>query len=157
MSIEIREIKPGEASLAAHFYYKIFEQQFDFLPSTEQYFLQIVTEYFDDMENNRIWVAVENDVIKGTVAVDNHGEHDAQLRLFGTDQSLQGTGMGKKLLHTALDYCDQKGFTHISLWTIDICKAAVHLYEKFGFRMTDTKPNDIWANYHMTEELWEKG
>lgn len=157
MSIEIREIKPGEASLAAHFYYKIFEQQFDFYPSTEQYFLRIVTEYFDDMDNNRIWVAEEDGKIKGTVAIVKHGEHDAQLRLFGTDLSMQGTGMGKKLLQTALLYCNEKEFTHISLWTIDICKAALHLYEQFGFRMTDTKPNDSWAAYHMTEELWEKG
>lgn len=157
MNISIREIRPGEASLAAHFYYKIFEQQFDFLPSTEQYFLHIVTEYFDDLENNRIWVADYDGEIKGTIAIDRRGDHDAQLRLFGTDSSMQGTGLGKKLLQTTLDYCEEKCYDHISLWTIDICEAALHLYEKFGFRMTDTKPNDTWANYHMTEEFWEKG
>lgn len=49
----------------------------------------------------------------------------------------------------------EKGYHHVFLWTIDICTAALHLYEKFGFKCTDTKANDTWANYHMTEELWE--
>ena len=41
----IREVGSGEVSLVSHFYYKIFETQFDFLPSTEQYFLHACEDY----------------------------------------------------------------------------------------------------------------
>ena len=37
----------------------------------------------------------------------------------------------------------------------DSCKAARHLYAKFDFKLTDTKENNTWANYSITEELWE--
>ncbi len=46
-------------------------------------------------------------------------------------------------------------YSHVSLWTIDICKAARHLYEELGFQLTDTKINTTWANYPMMEELGE--
>ncbi len=49
----IREVGSGEVSLVSHFYYKIFETQFDFLPSTEQYFLHACEELFDNPEKIR--------------------------------------------------------------------------------------------------------
>lgn len=58
-------------------------------------------------------------------------------------------------MQKAMNFCREKGYNHISLWTIDICKSALHVYDSFGFKMTETKPNDTWAAYHMTEELWE--
>lgn len=151
----IREAMPGEPSLVVHFYFKLFETQFDFLPNTEYYFLHAMGEYFENQENSLLLVAEEDGKIVGSVCIVGHGNHEAQLRLFGTDPSLQGKGAGKQLMEKAMAFCHEKGYTHVILWTIDICKAALHLYEKFGFVHTQDKPNDTWANYHMTEELWE--
>ncbi len=155
MNYIIREAKPGEPSLVVSFYYKLFEKQFDFLPATEKYFLHAMEEFFEDTENSRLWIAEEDGVIKGSICIVKKGEHEAQLRLFGTDPSMQGQGVGKGLMKTAMDYCSEKQFDHIILWTIDICKAALHLYEKTGFKKTDTMPNTTWAKYEMIEEKWE--
>lgn len=151
----IREAKPGEPSLVVHFYYKLFEKQFDFLPGTEQYFLHAMEDYFHDPDGNVLYVVEKDGKIYGSVCIAKTGEHEAQLRLFGTDPALQGKGIGHKLMEMAMDFCRAKGYSHVILWTIDICKAALHLYGKFGFVHTEDKPNDTWANYHMTEELWE--
>lgn len=153
--LRIREALPGEPSLVVHYYYKLFEKQFDFLPSTEQYFLHAMEDLFGDPEGNVLYVIEKDSQILGSVGIVKIGEHEAQLRMFGTDPSLHGMGMGNKLMQKAMDFCKQKDYHHIILWTIDICKAARHLYGKFGFHLTDTKPNDTWADYHMTEELWE--
>ncbi len=153
--IVIREAEAGEPSLVVHFYYKLFEKQFGFLPGTEQYFLHAVAELFDEPENSRLWVAVDDGVIKGSVCIIRKSSDEAQLRLFGTDPSLQGLGIGTQLMEKAMGFCKEKGYGHIYLWTIDICKSALHVYDKFGFKRTDTKPNDTWADYPMTEELWE--
>ena len=88
--IVIREAEAGEPSLVVHFYYKLFEKQFGFLPGTEQYFLHAVAELFDEPENSRLWVAVDDGVIKGSVCIIRKSSDEAQLRLFGTDPSLQG-------------------------------------------------------------------
>ncbi len=154
-SIIIREAVPGEPSLAVNFYYKLFEEQFDFLPATEKYFLHAAEEYFDDEINNKLWLATENGKIVGSVCVVKKEKNKAQIRLFGTAPSTQGKGVGKALLKTAMDYCSQNNLTHIMLWTIDICKAALHLYKNAGFRKTEEKLNTTWAKYRMTEEKWE--
>lgn len=59
-NITIREALPGEPSLVAYFYFRLFEKQFDFLPITEQYFLHAAAEVYDNPEGNRIWVAVDD-------------------------------------------------------------------------------------------------
>ena len=151
----IREAKTGDASLVSYFYFKLFETQFDFLPNVEQYFLNAAAEIFDDVKGSRLWVLEEDGVIKGSICVVKKGAQDAQLRLFGMDSSLQGKGAGKALMQTAMDFCKEKNYTHVLLWIIDICRAARHLYAKFGFHLTDTKANTTWAEYPMTEELWE--
>lgn len=43
---------------------------------------------------------------------------------------------------------------HISIRTHKL-KPARHLYGKFGFAMTETKPNTEWNNYEILEEKWE--
>ncbi len=151
----IREVRPGEPSLVSHFYFKIFETQFDFLPNVEQYFLHNCMELFDEPEKSKMWIIERDGAIKESICAIYRGEHEAQLRMFGMDESLQGKGAGKALMQTAMDFCKEMKYTHISLWTIDICKAARHLYAKFGFKLTDTKVNTSWADYTMTEELWE--
>lgn len=154
-SITIRTYKPGEPSLVVHFYYKLFEQQFDFLPNVENYFLHAMTELFDHPDGNELWIAEENGKIVGSVCIVGKDDGNAQLRLFGTDPSLQGKGVGKMLMQKAMDFCKEKNYSHVILWTIDICKAARHLYSNFGFSLTDTKLNTTWADYEMTEEKWE--
>lgn len=152
--IKIREMLPGEASLATHFYYKLFEQEFNFLPSTEEYFLKAASQVYEDPEN-RLWITDEDGKIVGTISIIKIGDNEGQLRLFATDIEKQGCGIGTELMDTAMNYCKERRFNHIILWTIDICKDALKLYAKYGFHMTDSKPNTVWANYKMTEELWE--
>lgn len=151
----IQEAHAGEPSLVSHFYFKLFERQFDFLPNVEQYFLRATSELYDDPEGSRLWVVEKDGVIKGSICIVKKGDHEGQLRMFGTDTDLQGTGAGTKLMETAMAFCREKEYTHVYLWTIDICQAARHLYKKFGFVMTDTKPNTTWADYEMLEEKWE--
>ncbi len=151
----IREAKTGEASLVSCFYFRLFESQFDFLPNVEQYFLRAASEIFDEPDGSRLWVIESENKIKGSICIVKRSDSEAQLRLFGMDGSLQGQHAGSALMDTAMEFCKEKGYTKISLWTIDICRAARHLYRKYGFQLVDTKLNTTWAEYPMMEELWE--
>ncbi len=151
----IREVGTGEASLVSCFYFRLFEKQFDFLPNVEQYFLRAAAEIFDDPSGSHLWVIDDDGKMKGSICIVKRSEDEAQLRLFGVDASLQGQHAGTALMDTAMLFCKEKGYKHISLWTIDICRAARHLYGKYGFQLTGTKLNTSWADYPMMEELWE--
>lgn len=64
--------------------------------------------------------------------------------------------MGNKLLEIAMSFCAEKGYTHITLGTMDILKAARHLYAKFGFHKTESELFNEWdKNRNVYHETWE--
>lgn len=153
--VSIRTYKPGDPSLVCYFYYKLYEQQYQFNGSVEAYFIRGMAELFDNPEGNQLWVAEKENKIVGCIAIIKKEEHNAQLRWFGVDMAIQGMGIGDKLLQTAIHFCDENNYTDVILWTIDILKPARHLYGKYGFAKTETKPNTEWADHEILEEKWE--
>lgn len=151
----IRKYRPGDPSLVTYFYYKLFEKQYHFNGSVERYFIEGMAELFVDPEGSRMWVAERDGAVCGCIAIVKKGPGEAQLRWFGVDESLQGTGMGNRLLDIAMEFCHEHGYRHVILWTIDILKPARHLYGKHGFVLTETKPNREWADHELLEEKWE--
>lgn len=153
--ISISSYKPGDPSLVCYFYYKLYEQQYQFNGTVEGYFIRGMADLFDHPQDSQLWVARKGEQIVGSISIIKKGEHQAQLRWFGVDLSVQGMGTGNRLLETAMRFCEEKSYTDIFLWTIDILKPARHLYGKYGFVMTETKPNTEWADYEILEEKWE--
>jgi len=151
----IREYEPGDPSLVCYYYYKLFEKQYEFNGSVEKYFMSGILELFDDREGSQMWVVEKDGQIAGSIAIVKRGEGEAQLRWFGVDMALQGQGLGNKLMRKAMDFCKEKGYKHVILWSMDILKPALHLYKKFGFVPTEIKPNNEWASYEIMEEKWE--
>lgn len=151
----IQEYKPGDPSMVCYFYYKLYEKQYNFNGTVERYFMEGMIDLFKDPCGNMLWVAKKDKKIVGSIAIIKRGDNDAQLRWFGIDISLQGIGIGNQLIKTAMQFCKDRGYKHVTLWTIDILKPARHLYGKYGFVKTDTKINNEWASYSMIEEKWE--
>lgn len=153
--VTIRTYQPGDPSLVCYFYYKLFEKQYQFNGSVENYFIRGMAELFDNPEGNQLWVAQKDETIVGCIAIIKREQQEAQLRWFGVDTAIQGMGIGNQLLNTAMEFCKEHHYDDVILWTIDLLKPARHLYGKYGFRMTETKPNNEWADYEILEEKWE--
>lgn len=153
--IQIHTYRPGDPSRVCYFYYKLYEQQYHFNGSVEKYFIKGMGELFDRPQESQLWVAEQAGEVVGSIAVVKREGQAAQLRWFGVSTAIQGLGIGSRLLQTAMDFCRQRGYTDLVLWTIEILKPARHLYAKFGFAPTETKPNHEWADYPLLEEKWE--
>ena len=108
---------------------------------------------------NRVWNAVRDGQILGSLTIDGEdlseepGDKRAHLRWFVMDDQLRGTGMGKALLRTALEFCDAQGFTETRLWTFQGLDAARHLYETHGFTLADEYQGDQWGT-KLTEQVF---
>jgi len=93
-----------------------------------------------------LWLYVENGRSLASVAIDgNGGDGIAHLRWFIVDESLRGTGVGRRLLANALDFVDRR-FDETYLWTFKGLDAARHLYESLGFRLTDEAEGSQWGS-----------
>ena len=68
-----------------------------------------------------------------------------QLRWFLLVPEVRGSGLGRRLLEAALAYGRERGFSRIFLWTFADLEGARRLYERAGFRITETKTGLIWG------------
>ena len=92
--------------------------------------------------------------VLGAIALVETGETDARLRWFSLVPSCRGIGMGRKLMETAMSYCERRGMEKAFLWTVKDLEAARPLYEKFGFSLVETNAHFLWGR-HIVEEKWE--
>lgn len=106
-------------------------------------------------DSNNIWLAIKNNKIVGSVAIDGEdlGNNEAHLRWFILSDDCRGQGIGKKLLKEAIHFCDQKQFSAVQLWTFSGLSAARKLYETFGFKLMNEWEGDQWGNTMLEQQF----
>ncbi|ROP61706.1 MarR family transcriptional regulator with acetyltransferase activity [Enterobacter sp. BIGb0383] len=97
---------------------------------------------------NQIWLAMVNERIVGSVAIDGEdlGNNEAHLRWFILDDGCRGSGLGRKLIAEAMRFCDEQKFSSVQLWTFNKLTAARRLYESFGFELSKEWEGDQWGS-----------
>ncbi|APM37886.1 GNAT family N-acetyltransferase [Clostridium kluyveri] len=87
--------------------------------------------------NGNFWVAVDNQVVIGTIAIKNIGNKNATLRKMFVKQEYnrgKDIGVSSNLLLQLLDWAKQENFSRIFLGTTSQFLAAHRFYEKNGFK-----------------------
>jgi hypothetical protein len=57
----------------------------------------------------------------------------------------EDAGVGRRLLHEAVTFCDQQRFSAIRLWTFKGLDAARRLYESLGFELYEAPGDQVGA------------
>jgi GNAT superfamily N-acetyltransferase len=96
-------------------------------------------DYFEHYDPDRdLFITAHADgAIVGSLAVDGHttDPDTARLRFVLVDPHHRGHGAGKAMLSAALDWCREKRYQSIFLWTVDhqAQTRSRALYERAGF------------------------
>lgn len=95
-------------------------------------------------------------VIEGSIFIDGTSEEDniAHLRWFIVSDKLKGQGAGNDLMEQALLFCKESSYDSVYLWTFQGLAAARHLYDKYGFRLTEEKLGEQWGT-SVTEQRFD--
>lgn len=108
-----------------------------------------LAEFLTRFEPTRdgLWLLTDKEEIMGSIAIDglHHKEEGAHLRWFIVSKHLWGRGYGKELLKRAMDFCDQKCYRKVFLWTFEGLDRARRLYEHFGFRLEREVVGTQWG------------
>jgi N-acetylglutamate synthase-like GNAT family acetyltransferase len=85
------------------------------------------------------WLALCGEEVIGTIALKDIGNNQVALRKMFVHADHRGAqkGVGRRLLHTAVDWATTHGVTDIFLGTTAKYLAAHRFYEKNGFREID--------------------
>jgi GNAT superfamily N-acetyltransferase len=102
----------------------------------------------------RLWLAEEEGRLAGCIAIVSAAPDTAQLRWFLVVPDARGTGLGRRLLDAALDFSRGQGYRRVMLWTVDLLRAAAHLYRAAGFRLVERRPGAPWG-VPLVEERYE--
>ncbi len=79
-------------------------------------------------------------------------KYDFEVAKFAVDNTIRGKGIGKMLMDACIEKAHEKDGKRIFLETNHLLKAAIHLYERFGFIRIPLKH----AGHERTDILMEK-
>ena len=150
MNIEIREgYLPSTIGRVSELHAEYYHSKVGFGVEFEAKVATELSEYClrYGRERDGLWLAVADGRIEASIAIAGpRGEHEAaQLRWFITSEKCRGTGIGSKLLETALRFSDAMAYSSVYLWTFAGLPAARHLYEKSGFKLEEERLGRQWG------------
>lgn len=93
--------------------------------------------------NGNFWLALNNDNVIGTIALEDMGKKRGYLQRMYLDKNYRGTGLATKLLNTLLDFSKSKSYQEIYLGTTPVAQRAIRFYEKSGFERITRLPEDF--------------
>jgi predicted N-acetyltransferase YhbS len=87
----------------------------------------------------RFILAEQHGVIVGCVYVEPGAER-AYIGLLSVEPSLQGSGLGKRLMAAAEEYCRAAGCSFVDLRVVNLRTELPPFYRKLGYEQTGTEP-----------------
>lgn len=148
------DLKPGDIGHIIYLHGIVYAQEYQWDHTFEGYVAEGLARFALSYNSarDRLWIAESDGRMVGCIAIAGLSETEAQLRWFLVLPSCRGQGLGRQLLHQALDFCRERGFESVCLWTVSELKAAARLYESAGFEKTEEKTHEIWGQLLIEEQ-----
>lgn len=85
--------------------------------------------------------------IEGSIFIDGSSSNSniAHLRWFIISDTLREKGAGNYLMTQAMEFCRNNKYDSVYLWTFKGLDSARHLYEKYGFSLTEESSGEQWG------------
>ncbi len=98
-----------------------------------------------DPQREACWVADQDGVV-GSVFLVRADDHTAKLRLLYVEPRARGSGLGRTLVETCVEFARRAGYRRITLWTNDVLVAARRIYQGVGFRLVQAEPHNSFGH-----------
>lgn len=136
---------------------KLYEDEYKFSKEFSDYVEKYVLKFHEHHDETRenMWIIEVNGKTSGVIALVKVDDDTAQLRWFLIEPEVRGKGLGHNLMKTLIEFSEERGYKHIFLWTVNILEAARHLYNSYGFKLTESIENTSWTDNVIFEERWD--
>ena len=138
------QLKPGDLGMVVHLHGVVYAREYGLDTTFEPYVAKPLADFVLD-GSGRLWIAEDGERIVGCIALVEAGEGVGQLRWFLVVPEARGIGLGRRLLEEALSHARQLGLAHIYLWSFADLSDALRLYERAGFKITETMTGLVWG------------
>ena len=156
--INIRNYYPGVVGKITELHAVYYHENWGFDVTFETQVGGELSEFVRRFDGNRdgLWVATKKGEFAGSIAIDGVDALDegARLRWFIVDPQFQGSGIGQHLIMQAIEFCKQKRFPKVYLWTFKGLEDARRLYEAVDFRLGAQSQVAQWGQ-NIIEQKYE--
>jgi GNAT superfamily N-acetyltransferase len=90
-------------------------------------------------QRGQFLVSEQNGKFAGSVFVELNGDR-GYLGLLSVDPSVQGTGLGRRLIAAAEEFARERGALHMDLTIVNLREELPAFYGKFGYTPCGTEP-----------------
>jgi DNA-binding MarR family transcriptional regulator/N-acetylglutamate synthase-like GNAT family acetyltransferase len=152
----LRDPKPGDFGWIVSRHAELYLGEYGWSEPFEGLCAQIVADFSNnfDPKRERCWIAELNGENVGCVMLVDDKANVARLRLLLVDPKERGLGLGQRLVDECVTFARQAGYKKITLWTHSILKAARHIYENAGFKLTGSEKRKSWSK-NVVAEFWD--
>jgi putative acetyltransferase len=152
MNIQIRAAVPDDAaSIASVLHESFIEYQSQYTSEGFAATTPAPDQTRVRMSEGKVWVALLDGRIVGTVAVVAKGE-SLYIRGMAILPAARGARIGERLLKEIESFAIEHHYRRLFLSTTPFLSRAIRLYEKFGFRRNAEGPHDLFGTPLMTME-----
>jgi GNAT superfamily N-acetyltransferase len=154
---EIRhELKPGDIGYLVYLHGHLYSKEYKFDQSFELYIAHGLTQFAHSFNpyRDRIWLAVAGGKIIGSIAIVRTSKVEAQLRWYLVHPDYRNHGLGKTLIKEAVNFCRERKYNNVFLWTTSELTAASHICTLEGFKKTEVKSHNVWGKF-VSEEKYD--
>jgi GNAT superfamily N-acetyltransferase len=152
------ELRTGDAGWLVMRHAELYAEEEGFDATFEPLVARILADFLEghDPSRERGWIARAGGRRLGSVfCVQGPEAGTAKLRLFLLEPDARGTGLGRRLLDTCLDFARAAGYGRMTLWTHESHRAACALYAKAGFTCTRSEPVRSFG-VDLVEQEWTR-
>lgn len=142
--IRIRNtLLPGDLGYIAYLHGDLYAKECGYGINFEVYVLDGLKDFAKEYhpEKDRLWICEHNNKIIGCL-VAQHRLEQVQFRYFIFLPEYRGIGLGKYLMQQFIAFMEEKGINSAYLWTTEEQHAAMALYTRFGFQLTEETTSD---------------
>jgi DNA-binding MarR family transcriptional regulator/N-acetylglutamate synthase-like GNAT family acetyltransferase len=134
----------------------LYAQEYGWTENFEGLCAQIVADFVNkfDASCERCWIAELDGRNAGCVMLVKDSDGVARLRLLLVEPWARGHGIGRLLTEECVRFARACGYRRITLWTHSVLKAARHVYQRAGFRLTTSEKRRSWGK-DVVSEHWD--
>jgi ribosomal protein S18 acetylase RimI-like enzyme len=140
------ELQAGDIGYLTYLHGILYRAEYNYGLSFEGYVAAGLHEFVMnyDPARSRVWVCEYDNKMVGFLALMDRGEA-AQLRYFLIAPAFRGLGLGRKLLDQYMAFLHQCQYRSTYLWTTEEQVAAIKLYQRYGFRLSEEKASTAFG------------
>ena len=145
--IHIRtDLRAGDIGYVIYLHGYLYKKEYNYGIEFETYVAAGLAEFYQhyDRRKDRVWICEHKDKMVGFLLL-MHRDEAAQLRYFILEPEYRGIGLGNKLMDLYMDFLMHCRYKSSYLWTTDELPASAHLYQKFGFKLTEEKSSSAFG------------